>query len=276
MSSGESARRVRRTLLTEDGERISAQLLQQANSTTEPPVVGAIVVHGFSGSVEKPINYRVIERISRNIPVIAFDMRGHGASSGECTLGDREVADVGAAVTWARSRGWSRIVLVGFSMGAAVVVRYAGIVGGVAGVVSVSGPAFWNYRGTPVMRRLHFGVENPMGRQFVRRVMKTRVIEPPWPEPWPESPFDAAAHIAPTPFLVVHGTQDEFFPMEHPRALIHSARQGAVARDLSSYEPQIWLRNFGHAEAAISDELLDAVAGWCLSCATPVQVPESQ
>ncbi len=269
MSTGEPKRTVRRSLLTTDGERIAAQLLQPTTADTQPPDVGAIVVHGFSGSVDKPINYRVIERLSRSIPVIAFDMRGHGASSGECTLGNREVNDVAAAVSWARSRGWSRIVVVGFSMGAAVVVRYAGTVGGVAGVVSVSGPAFWNYRGTRVMRRLHFGVENPMGRQFVRRVMKTRVIEPPWPKPWPVSPFQAAAKIAPTPFLVVHGTEDQFFPLEHPRGLIHSAERGAVARQVPNYEPQLWLRDFGHAEAAISDGLLDAISGWCLSCAVP-------
>jgi pimeloyl-ACP methyl ester carboxylesterase len=253
---------VHRRLLTDDGERIEAWAWRPAESQQPHADVGLVVAHGFAASARRAPNRRIAQRLAARLPVIAFDFRGHGGSSGSCTLGAEEIRDVAAAVRWARTLGWHRVVTVGFSMGAAIVVRHAGVVGGIDGVVAISGPAFWNYRGTPVMRRLHFGVEHPVGRQFVRRVMRTRVIEPPWPTPWPLSPEQAAAAIPPVPLLVVHGRGDPFFPEEHPRALILAAETGAARSGLSGYHPELWLEDFGHAEAAIPDPLVDRIADW--------------
>ena len=69
--------------------------------------------------------------------VIAIDFRGHGRSGGRSTVGDREVLDVDAAARHARHLGYRRVGLIGFSMGGAVVVRHAGLLGGVDAVVSV-------------------------------------------------------------------------------------------------------------------------------------------
>lgn len=255
--------KVRRRLLTADGVRIEAVLTDQSHR--DPADVGIVVAHGFSASMDKRFNRRIIDALSHRLPVIAFDFRGHGRSDGQCTLGEREIQDVAAAVAWARTLQWKRVVTLGFSMGAAVVLRHAGELGGVDAVAAVSGPAFWNYRGTPVMRRLHFGVENRLGRVFVRRAMRTRVVPPPWPTPWPTSPVEAAGQIPPVPLLIVHGQQDPFFPDEHPRALVRSARSGAARRGLTRYEPQFWLSDFGHAEAAIPREVLDGIVDWVVN-----------
>jgi pimeloyl-ACP methyl ester carboxylesterase len=264
---------IHRRLLTSDGQRIAAQLLLPANGEAANSDTALVVAHGFSGHIAKEQNRRVMLRLARQLPVVGVDLRGHGGSSGECTLGNEEVHDVAAAVSWARTRGFQRIVVVGFSMGAAVAVRYAGLFGGCAGVVAVSGPAFWNYRGTAVMRWLHFGVEHPVGRTYVRRVMRTRVAPPPWPQPWPMSPTEAAMLIPPTPFLVVHGRDDQFFPEEHPRGLIRAATVGAQQRGVADYQPELWLADFGHAEAAITDELLDRIADWASSLTEPANPP---
>ena len=265
-----------RRLLTSDGQRIAAQLLPAAVSPASATDTVIVVAHGFSGHIATEQNRRVMRRLSRRLPVVGLDMRGHGRSSGECTLGSQEVHDVAAAVGWARTLGFRRVVVIGFSMGAAVAVRYAGLFGGCAGVVAVSGPAYWNYRGTAVMRWLHFGVEHPVGRTYVRRVMRTRVAPPPWSKPWPMSPTEAAMLIPPTPFLVVHGRDDLFFPEEHPRGLIRAARNGAEQRDVVGYQPELWLEDFGHAEASIPDELLDRIADWASSLTVRANPPTPQ
>lgn len=249
--------------MTPDGVRIRARHLPGRGSTA------LVVVHGFAASMTKLPNRTVLAAMNSRFPLVALDLRGHGGSQGLSTLGDLEVHDVAAAVSWTRLLGYERVVTVGFSMGAAICVRHAGLVGDVDGIVSVSGPAFWNYRGTPIMRRLHFGVENRLGRAVVRHGMRTRVIPPPWQVPFPPSPEEAARHIAPTPFLIVHGTADGFFPDEHPRAMMRAAQAGALERGVGDHT-QLWLSDIGHAEAAMTPEVLDGICDWVLKeCAGP-------
>lgn len=247
-----------RRLIAADGVGIKAVHLPG-------PAAGDLVVvvcHGFSGRVDKPANRRVSDVLNRRVPLVTFDFRGHGGSGGQSTLGDREVLDLAAAVRWARALGYQRVAVLGFSMGGAVAVRYAaGAQPAPAAVVDVSGPAFWNYRGTAVMRRLAFGVEHPLGRLVVRHGMGTDVVAPPWPQPWPAAPAQAAHHLAPMPLLVVHGRQDQFFPEEHPRAIVAAARAGARQRGVAD-RTDYWLDDFGHAEAAIPEPLLERILDW--------------
>ena len=65
---------------------------------------------------------------------------------------------------YARELGYQRVATVGFSMGASIVLRHAGLIGGADAVVSVSGPGRWYYRGTRPMRKVHWAVEHRLGR----------------------------------------------------------------------------------------------------------------
>jgi fermentation-respiration switch protein FrsA (DUF1100 family) len=66
-------------------------------------------------------------------------------------------------------------------------------------------------------------------------------------------PADAAALIAPTPLLVVHGDKDEFFPTDHAEQLYEAARD----------PKELWIvPGFGHAETGAKPALLDRIAGW--------------
>jgi pimeloyl-ACP methyl ester carboxylesterase len=247
----------RRWLITADQIRVRAELRQAAT----PRRLVLVVAQGFSGSITKAINRRVLDRLQDRADVIAVELRGHGKSTGGSTLATEEIHEVQEAVAWARSLGYERVVTVGFSMGGAVVIRHAGLHGGVEAVVAVSPPAFWNYRGTPFMRRLHFGVDNPLGRLVVRHAMGTRIQKGSWPEPL--SPADVAELIAPIPLLVVHGRRDEFFPEDHPRSIHSAADRGAKARGHDSHLNELWLEDeFGHAEASVSDDLLVRIADW--------------
>jgi pimeloyl-ACP methyl ester carboxylesterase len=214
-----------------------------------------VVAHGFTGSWRRPALRRVAAQLSVHSGVISFDFRGHGRSGGHSTVGDREVLDLSTAVGWARDLGYERVATLGFSMGAAVAIRHAGLRGkadGVRAIAAVSGPSRWYYRGTVPMRRAHWVIERPLGRLVGRVVLRTRIARDGW-NPVPEPPHEAVALIAPIPLLIVHGDADEYFPLEHARTLFERAGEPR----------QLWVEaGFGHAENAASDDLVRRIGTW--------------
>jgi len=102
------------------------------------------------------------------------------------------------------------------------------------------------------MRRVHWVVERRLGRMITRRRLNTRISGGRW-NPVPMPPAEAAARIAPIPFLVVHGDRDPYFPVEHAQQLYEAA-----------HEPkELWVvPGFGHAESGSNDTLLDRIAAW--------------
>jgi pimeloyl-ACP methyl ester carboxylesterase len=240
------------TLVTEDGVPIDAIHLPGPGDPGDPGDLAIIVAHGFTLSWQRPNVWRVANRFSQMAGVVIFDFRGHGRSGGLSTLGDREIKDLDAAVAYARELGYQRIAAVGFSMGASIVLRHAGLIGGLDAVVSVSGPGRWYYRGTERMRWVHRAVERKLGRFFTRQVLKTRVSPAGW-KPIPLPPAEAAARISPVPLLIVHGEKDLYFPPEHARQLYMAARE----------PKELWLLpEMGHAESGCSQDLVDRIGRW--------------
>jgi pimeloyl-ACP methyl ester carboxylesterase len=234
------------TLVTEDGVPIDAIHLPGNRA------LAIVLAHGFTLSWQRPAVWRIASRLNRFGGVITFDFRGHGRSGGLSTMGDREIKDLEVAVAYARELGYQRVATIGFSMGASIVVRHAGLVGGVEAAVSVSGPGHWYYRGTTPMRRVHWAVERRAGRLVTRTWLKTRVSPMRW-NPVPVPPAEAAARISPVPFLVVHGDRDVYFPVEHAHQLFEAAREPR----------EIWIvPGFGHAESAASSALVDRIGSW--------------
>jgi pimeloyl-ACP methyl ester carboxylesterase len=234
------------TLVTEDGVPIDAIHLPGVSD------LAIVVAHGFTLSWQRPNVWRIANRFNQRAGVLSFDFRGHGRSGGLSTLGDREISDLDVVVAWARQLGYQRVAAVGFSMGASIVLRHAGLIGGLDAVVSVSGPGRWYYRGTEPMRRVHFAVEHRIGRFVTRRWLKTRIS----PQGWklvPVPPAEAAAQISPVPLLIVHGDKDHYFPPEHARQLYMAARE----------PKELWLiPGMGHAESACSPALVDRISRW--------------
>ncbi|NUO44734.1 MAG: alpha/beta hydrolase, partial [Streptomyces sp.] len=56
-----------------------------------------VVAHGFTGDVDRPHVRRVVKAFTQYGAVVTFSFRGHGASGGASTVGDREVLDLAAA-----------------------------------------------------------------------------------------------------------------------------------------------------------------------------------
>jgi pimeloyl-ACP methyl ester carboxylesterase len=222
-----------------------------------PTRLGIVVAHGLTGSAHRTAVRRVVQVLSRCGGVVSFDFRGHGRSGGHSTVGDLEILDLAAAVNWARRLGYAHVATVGFSMGAAVALRHAAAIGGVAAVAAISGPARWYYRGTAAMRRAHWVIESRWGRLTGRVLRRTRIAASGW-QPEPEPPHEAAARIAPTPLLLVHGDRDRLFPVTHAQALYRAAGE----------PKQLWIEpGFGHAEASITPDLLRRIGDWLHSAA---------
>ena len=247
-----------RVLLAADGVRIAVRhrpVLPGGRAD-----LAVVLAHGFTGSTGHPDVRRLAEGLAERSGVVALDLRGHGASAGDSTLGDREVLDVEAAVGWARLLGYARVATLGCSMGGSVVVRHAALHSGVDAVVAVSSPSRWWYRGTPAMRLLHRTAMSRSGRLAARLARRTRISDQPWPpRGHPDLPLEprAAAALLCVPLLVVHGDADPFFPIDHGRQL--AAGPGA----------ELWeLPGFGHAEAALTPEVVARIAAW-ISAAVP-------
>lgn len=222
--------------------------------------VCVVLAHGFTNHTRTPHVRRIREGLAQSLPVLAYDGRGHGRSGGHSTVGDLEPLDVDVAVGAARQLGYERVVTCGFSLGASNVLRHAGLQGMEVGghvlrnapdaVVAVSAISRWYYRDTIAMRRVHYAIERRAGRAFARAVLRTRIWHQDW-EVLPLSPTQAAARIAPTPLLLVHGDRDAYFPVEHPEALVEA----------SGGHAQLWLvPGMGHAEKATTPELVTRIA----------------
>jgi fermentation-respiration switch protein FrsA (DUF1100 family) len=235
-----------RTIVTDDGVPIDTAHLPGDSG------LAIVLAHGFTQNWQRPAVWRAATRLNRVGGVVTFDFRGHGRSGGVSTLGDREIRDLDVAVAYARELGYQRVATVGFSMGASIVLRQAGLIGGVDAVVAVSGPGRWYYRGTRPMRRVHWAVEHRAGRLVTRKVLGTRITDGRW-DPPPMPPAEAAARIAPTPLLIVHGDKDHFFPVDHAHQLYAAA----------SDPRELWIiPGFGHAESGANNALLDRIGGW--------------
>ena len=240
------------TVHTDDGVRLAGVVVPAAAvAGPRPPTF--VVVHGFTGSIARPSFLRLAGWLCRFGEVRGHDARGHGRSGGRSAVGgDPEVRDGDAAVAAARADGARAVVTVGMSLGGGVVLRQAAL-----GrhrpdaVVSVSAVARWYVRETRPMRRVHWLLETTPGRLVGSRVLGLRLGEP-W-DPVPVSPIEAVALVAPTPLLLVHGDRDEYFPVEHFRALVRAAGPTACALEVPG---------FGHAENGVTAPLVERIGRW--------------
>lgn len=207
-----------------------------------PPGAPVAIVfgHGFTGSQR---NRRVVGLVSalvdRGFAVYTADFRGHGASAGRSTFGEREVYDLEAVVTVARPHH-ARVVTVGASMGAFVALRHVGLGGSVDAVVAISSPAFATVPKLPRARMLARLVRSDRGRRLLAR-HGTRV-DPFAPVSVP--PIELAAAIA-APVAIVHGGRDRYVPLSDATALHERLR---------SPRRLVVLPDFGHGEAGFGPD----------------------
>ena len=198
----------------------------------------AVLVPGWGG-------FKFDEHLLQTIPVyhsagysvLLLDLRAQGESGGKRrTLGYREVRDVHGALAWLQHKGYAldRVVLHGWSMGGAIVLRAAPGTG-VAAVVEEAG-----YGDLPLLLKLKLPEFVRLGRILEPAVLLAGKLFPDF-DPWDVVPKREATKLSEerVPLFIIHSADDEGVPFEQAMILA-AAYPGA----------NIWkLEGYGHVEA---------------------------
>ncbi len=204
------------SLLTDDGVRLAGARLEGPAGA----MATVVLVHGFSQSSRMPRIHAFAHVLAGRAHVIVPDLRGHGSSEGLSSMGTYEPLDVKAAVDAADPD--LPVVTIGISLGGAAVLLHAGTYGGVAGVVSISAPAWWGAWDTPATKRIERYAMSAAGRRFLALFMRTRIAQVCEGVPDAEA---QVANIAPAFTLVVADPADHYFAEEHPRTIYRWANE---------------------------------------------------
>lgn len=196
-------------VVTRDGVELRGVHLKHDHATL------LIYCHGFLGGKNYAKHW--VELLAADVDVIAFDFRGHGESGGATTLGEKELFDLDAVMAYARSFHYARTILMGSSMGGAVVIRYAAEASDVDGVITMG--AFAHQRFSPFAMGGLTLLQLPFSKQVVQLSFATRMAQ----TRFAFAPRDYIARISPRPLLVLHGGFDPLIPTSHARELYAGA-----------------------------------------------------
>ena len=211
-------------LRTADGVPLQATVHRGASA----PTAAVVLSHGFAASRDEPEIAALTSQLADgSTAVVVYDSRGHGASGGQCTLGDSERLDVAAAVDHAAGFGVP-VVVAGFSMGGIASIRYMAAAtddppspgrSAVVGLVTISTPSHWSFKLSAVGTYVRLLTTTRIGRAIATRHPGVR-IAPQLSDP-PEPVSVIGEIVAPTAF--VHGAADRMFPAADAAALHDSA-----------------------------------------------------
>lgn len=193
---------VEESLRTADGVDLTADLYHPDGAVCG----GVVVAHGLSASRRHPaVVAQADALVRRGFLVLAYDGRGHGTSSGACTLGRAEAYDVAAAVARLRPHA-PGVVAVGASMGAIAVLEYALRDPMLAGIVLVSTATSWQSVLTLRAAAATVLTRTRAGRMVTQRRTGVR-ISPAWQAGELTTALVARVRV---PVAIVHGRDDRF------------------------------------------------------------------
>lgn len=98
-----------------------------------------IIAHGWYMCKDSSVFKSLSEDFFKNYDVITIDFRGHGKSSGFYTFTANEHEDIKTVISYAKQR-YSRVGIVGFSLGAAISIIHAAKYNDIDSLVAVSAP----------------------------------------------------------------------------------------------------------------------------------------
>lgn len=98
-----------------------------------------ILAHGWYMTKDSAVFKEMSERFFEQYDVITMDFRGHGRSQGAYTFSAKEPMDLEAVVNYAKQH-YSKIYLIGFSLGAAISIIHTAKNNDIDGLIMVSPP----------------------------------------------------------------------------------------------------------------------------------------
>jgi len=218
----------------------------------DEPFQAIVLVHGLDGSkADGHVLNTASTYFEAGYSVLMFDLRGHGESEGKrTTIGYQEVRDVQGALSWLeKEQGFepNEIVLHGWSMGGATVLRSAPGVG-VAAVVEESG-----YADLPLLLADRLPESSGLPSFFNPGIflMAKLFLDL---DPWAVRPEEDAGKLAKEgiPLLIVHSADDEVVPFEHAEMLAGSYR-----------DAELWaIEGYDHVEAHSHPEYRQKLLGF--------------
>lgn len=202
-----------------------------------------VLVHGFGGDKSSRHIVETTPIYARaGYGVLILDLRGYGESEGKrTTVGYQETRDVQGALAWLKDQGFEpeEVVLHGWSMGAATVVRSAPGTG-VAALVEEAG-----YADLPLLLREQLPERSGLPTFFNPGVLLMAKLFL-GADAWAVRPEEEAEMLSEEgiPLLVIHSTDDEVVPLEH-------AQRFLVAYPSAAF----WqIEGYDHVEAYIHPE----------------------
>jgi len=201
---------------------LSGHLAEPALGRAEAP--GLVLCHGF------PTRGRESEQSGKSFPelanriaaelgwvVLTLNFRGCAEAEGNFSLVGW-LDDVHAAVEHLSSLGVAGVWLAGFGTGASLAVCEGARNPAVKGVAALATPAGfeeWSRQPRQLLlhaRNVHVVKDPEFPADFDEWANELKVVRP----------VEAAAQLAPRPFLVVHGDKDDLTPLADCRTLVNS------------------------------------------------------
>jgi dipeptidyl aminopeptidase/acylaminoacyl peptidase len=189
-----------------------------------------IMVHG-DGSNRDDQSIRTLDiasaLVNHGYNVLMFDLRGSGESGGDMVSGGyQEKNDVLGAVRYIKDRGYGKIGLIGYSLGAVSSLLAAAETEDINAVVADSSFA---------------DLTDIMGAEFSKRTKAPQFLLKPilfmiklmfGVDFAAIRPIDSVPGISPRPIFFIHGEDDDTIPIEHADRLYRAA---------DNYESRLWI-----------------------------------
>jgi alpha-beta hydrolase superfamily lysophospholipase len=153
----------------------------------------------------------------RQFDIMTMDFRGHGKSSGLYTFTAQEHNDLRTVVRFAK-RNYSKIAIIGFSLGAATTIIYAAKYKDIQSVIAISAPVDFDKIENRFMKK-----EAVMSALEKFEFGKSPNIRPGNIFQKKQKPIDVVNKIHPIPILLISGSKDPIVFPWHTEELYKKA-----------------------------------------------------